>query len=550
MISLNVFSLVDLLGLIISTHVLFAFGYRTVRVTRRDVDVTFTVVMALLWLEAFAILAVDNLVPSNTPAATVPGAGRLTLAAYRGMYVIGTFLMIAMVHFALRYTQHPRWSGKKVLGLYAIGVALAPLYFSSGFLSERTVPLAPASSWRCAVPYQPVSGPLTVVFLGLWLGANLYVQWLFWRHRRISPHAARPVPLDFVWLGVALWGAGGLLSIALGVVGYAGVDPSMVIFSAAMSVLAVGLGEDYLRSEEQRKHVTRRFESYVDPALVRYVIEHPDTEQIEGEVRELTVVFTDLEGFTQITERLREGAVTLLNEYLRLMVPLIRGHNGYRNKFLGDGMMFFYGAPEKNPDHAIHAVATVLKMQEMMSTFNELLAARRTELGPDLPQLLMRTGVSSGQMIVGDAGPAEASDYTVLGDTVNLGARLESANKQLGTRILLSERTVELVPSDLFVLRPVGRIQVAGLSRAVMTYEPLAHAATATPRHRRTAELHGLIVRHFGRGDFGRCLEQVAVTEAELGAARLTSLYRDLCERHRREPPPPGFSGEIILHEK
>src|SRR5262249_3118476 len=159
-------------------------------------------------------------------------------------------------------------------------------------------------------------------------------------------------------------------------------------------------------------------------------------------------------------------------------------------------MMFFYGAPEQNPDHAIHAVATVLKMQEMMVRFNELISERRKHLIDHLPLLTMRTGVSSGQMIVGDAGPEEASDYTVLGDTVNLGARLESANKQLGPHVLLSERTVELLPPKLFLLRPVGRVQVFGSTRAVMTYEPLAHVTAATDAHKRNAEIqHQLVER-------------------------------------------------------
>jgi adenylate cyclase len=347
-----------------------------------------------------------------------------------------------------------------------------------------------------------------------------------------------------------MWGLAGLVSMVLGAAGYAGVDPGVIITALAMVVLAIGLAEDYHRSEKERKHVTRRFESYVDPALVKYVIEHPQTTHIHGEVRELTVVFTDLEGFTALTERLREGAVTLLNEYLKLMVPLIRTHNGYRNKFLGDGMMFFYGAPEENLDHAIHAVATVLKMQETMVRFNELIAERRQNLGDDLPLLTMRTGVSSGQMIVGDAGPEEASDYTVLGDTVNLGARLESANKQLGTRILLSERTVQLLPPDLFLLRPIGRIQVVGLTRAVMVYEPLAHVSTATDLQRRTADLHRQLVDCYVRSDFQGCLELANRSEQELGEKKLSALYRELCERHLRTPPGPHFTGQIVLNEK
>ena len=317
-----------------------------------------------------------------------------------------------------------------------------------------------------------------------------------------------------------------------------------------MVVMAIGLAEEHALSEREREHVTRRFQSYVDPSLVKYVIEHPERRRIEGELREMTVVFTDLEGFTPLTERLREGAVPLLNEYLKLMVPLIRGHNGYRSKFLGDGMMFFYGAPEQNPDHAIHAVATVLKMQEMMVTFNQSLANQRQHLCDNTPMLKMRTGVSSGPMIVGDAGPQEASDYTVVGETVNLGARLESANKLMGTRILLSERTVELLPRDLFLLRPIGRLQVVGSTRAVMTYEPLVDLIQASDLQKATADLTRAVIEQFVKGRFSECLEAVALMERELGLSKFSQNYRQWCEEYLRRAPKHPFNGEIVLTSK
>jgi class 3 adenylate cyclase len=549
-ITLNTFSVIDLLAVIVSLHVLLVFLYRSLRETRRRIDLLFTAMMALVTLGSVFVLVADNIVPQGTPASAVPDAAARTLFWYRLMYVSGTVFMAAITHFALRFNQSTRLPGARVAWLYAGALAIVPLYFTDGFLAARAVPLSETSGWWCAVPWQPESGPWTLVFLLLWIAVNVHVHWLFWRRRQRSGASGGLDLRNFVWAGIALWGLGGLQSIVLAALGYAGVDPSMLMVTAAMVVLAVGLAEDFHRSEVQRRHVTRRFESYVDPALVKYVIENPQTEHIAGEVRELTVVFTDLEGFTALTERLREGAVSLLNEYLRLMVPLIRSHNGYRNKFLGDGMMFFYGAPEQNPDHAIHAVATVLKMQETMVTFNALIAGRREEFGDALPQLAMRTGVSSGQMIVGDAGPEEASDYTVLGDTVNLGARLESANKQLGTRILLSERTVELIPSNLFLLRPVGRIQVAGLKRAVLTYEPLAHLDQATARQKAGAALQTRLVESFHAADFRRCLEFVAEAEREFGPGKLTDLYRSLSERYLQSPPGSEFAGQIVLTEK
>lgn len=549
MIAINLFSTIDLLALIISTHVMLVFAYRSLRVTRRRIDLLFTWLMFMVWVESLIVLLCDNVVPEGVLATAVPNAAERTLALYRGLYIGGTLLMAAIVHFGVRYTESGRLRGWRVAWLYVGAAALAPVYFTPQFLAMPAEPRAAMSGWACSVPWQPESGPLGAGFIGLWLGVNLYVQRLLWRHHRAA--RVRHFELgNFVWGGITLWGLAGLTSLVLAVNGYAGVDPGMFLIAAAMVLLAIGLAEDHLQSEQARRHVTRRFESYVDPALVKYVIEHPDTAHIHGEQRELTVVFTDLEGFTALTERLREGAVTLLNEYLRLMVPLIRSHNGYRNKFLGDGMMFFYGAPEQNPDHAIHAVATVLKMQETMVRFNELIAERRRELGDDLPLLTMRTGVSSGEMIVGDAGPEEASDYTVLGDTVNLGARLESANKHLGTRILLSERTVELLPPDLFLLRPIGRIQVVGFTRAVMTYEPLARLETATDAQRQSVEVHRRLVDCFRRADFKVCLEFVAIAEQDKGARKLAALYRHACERHLRTPPGADFAGQIVLNEK
>jgi class 3 adenylate cyclase len=550
MISINVFSSIDLLAVIISTHVLLAFCYRTARVSRRKIDLLFTCLVALFCLGAGLELAVDNVVPAGAAATAGPHAAALTLRLYQAMYLVGILVLPVISHFALRYTESRLLPGWKAAWLYAGALAISPLVFADGFLAARTAPQGATSSWACAVPWQPETGGWSAVLIVLWLAVNVQVQVMLWRHHRTARGRSLFDQRNFVWAGITMWGLAGLVSMLLGLSGYAGVDPGVFITACAMVVLAVGLAEDYHRSEAQRKHVTRRFESYVDPALVKYVIEHPQTTHIDGEVRELTVVFTDLEGFTTITERLREGAVTLLNEYLRLMVPLIRNHNGYRNKFLGDGMMFFYGAPEKNPDHAIHAVATVLKMQETMARFNELIAARRRHSGDDLPLLTMRTGVSSGQMIVGDAGPEEASDYTVLGDTVNLGARLESANKQLGTHILLSERTVQLLPPDLFLLRPIGRIQAVGLTRAVMTYEPLCHLSAATPAQLQSVELHRRLVERFAGSDFTGCMEIARRVESELGAHKLGALYRDLCAQHLRTPPGPAFTGQIILNEK
>ena len=293
----------------------------------------------------------------------------------------------------------------------------------------------------------------------------------------------------------------------------------------------------------ERKRITSRFQSYVDPVLVNYVIEHPEKARLDGEVRELTVTFTDLTGFTTISETLQERTVGILNEYTSLMVPIIRQQNGYVNKFLGDGMMFFYGAPQQNEYHAIDAVLTALKMQKAMVPFNQRLAEQ------GLPNVTMRIGISSGSMVVGDAGSADASDYTVLGDTVNLGARLESANKYTGTWIMINQRAAELV-GDQFLLRPIGRLQVVGKTEGVMVYEPLCATDDATDRQKQLVVASGAVVDTYVAADFPACLKAVDALESEFGQSKLTALYRDLATKYADSHPGDGFGGEIVLEAK
>ena len=293
----------------------------------------------------------------------------------------------------------------------------------------------------------------------------------------------------------------------------------------------------------ERTRITRRFQSYVDPTLVDYVVEHPDQITFEGKEMELTVVFTDLQGFTTLSERLGVRTVRILSKYMEAMVPVIRQYKGYVNKFLGDGIMCFFGTPREDPDHAADALSAVLAMSEELVKFNAGLEAE------GLPTLKMRAGVSTGLMMVGDAGPSFASDFTVLGDRVNLAARLESANKAFGTATLVTARTVELA-GDKFLVRPVAALQVVGKDEAVMTYEVLCAADKADDRHRRLASLTVAAVERFKSRDFDGCCGQLDALEKEFGESKLTKLYRHHCGECKATPPAETWSGEIALHEK
>ncbi|MCE9591604.1 MAG: CHASE2 domain-containing protein [Planctomycetes bacterium] len=299
----------------------------------------------------------------------------------------------------------------------------------------------------------------------------------------------------------------------------------------------------FITERRERARITGRFRSYVDPALVSYVVEHPDEARLDGQVREMTVVFTDLAGFTTLSEHLREKTVEILNEYMGLMVPVITQHHGFVNKFLGDGIMFFFGAPSPNPAHAADAILAVMSMQAVLPEFNRSLEAR------GLPPVSMRAGINTGTMIVGDAGGAERSDYTVLGDAVNLAARLETANKAVGSRMMVTRRTVELAGADRFLFRPIGRLQVVGKTEGVMTYEPLGEALRATDKDRQSVERSRAVVDRFLAGDFRACLGAVTEYEAVIGADKFTATYRELCGQYIAKPPE-NFNGAIILTEK
>jgi class 3 adenylate cyclase/CHASE2 domain-containing sensor protein len=379
-------------------------------------------------------------------------------------------------------------------------------------------------AWSRAAPWVT---PAVTIIVGL-LTVTLMVTF--------SPGGAAAAAISlmlayFVFNGVFLFDYGNII------VGIAGPTLSILLVWSGCTLFR------FVIERQERARIKKRFESYVDPVLVEYVIEHPEKARLDGEMRQLTVVFTDLQGFTTISERLKERTVGILNEYTELMVPIIRKNGGYVNKFLGDGIMFFYGAPRENEFHAKDAVITALRMQQMMPTFNKTLEDR------GLPTVKMRVGISSGPMVVGDAGPADASDYTVLGDTVNLAARLESANKYTGTLIMLNEGTAQAIGDDLVLLRPLARLQVKGKSEGVMVYEPLALIAEATDEHRRHAALGKAVVDAYVAADFDNCLAALDELEAAFGETNLTIRYREACEQYKVELPD-DFAGQIILESK
>jgi adenylate cyclase len=179
----------------------------------------------------------------------------------------------------------------------------------------------------------------------------------------------------------------------------------------------------------------------------------------------------------------------------------------------------------------------------MMAAFNDELSAR------DLPRLRLRAGVTTGEVIAGDAGSRERSDYTVLGTLVNLAARLESANKSFGTSNLVTEPTVQQA-GDRFLFRPIGIVRVVGLQTGVMVYEVMAWAADATPAQKEIAAVTTELVGAFAAGCPAECLAVADRLDALCGASKLTRIYRDRCEPYASGDAAGDMPREIVLAEK
>jgi len=354
--------------------------------------------------------------------------------------------------------------------------------------------------------------------------------------------AARFSPLRSVIATVALAGCyllfNGMVLFDRGnwIVGLAGPIVAITLVWSALTLVRL------IAEARERARITRRFQSYVDPALVKYVIDHPELARLEGEVREMTVIFTDLAGFTTFAENLREKAVAILGRYISRMTPIIRRNSGLVHRFMGDGIMFSYGAPIANPNQAVDGVTTVLEMFQVLETLNAEL------INEGYPRLNIRAGVCTGMAVVGDSGADDAAEYACLGDTTNTAARLESANKSVGTSKLISARTVELLGGK-FLVRPIGRLVLVGKTVPLMAYEPLASLGDATELQKQLAEFTTAVFDHFVAARFVECLAALNRLDEVMGPSKLSGLYRELCEQYV-VAPPEDFKGQIVLREK
>ena len=305
-----------------------------------------------------------------------------------------------------------------------------------------------------------------------------------------------------------------------------------------------------VRELRAKARIRETFGRYLDPRIVEGLIDQPDRLAGTGDRREMTVFFCDMQGFTNLSEGMTPaGMVRIVNRYLALMSEPVRRNHGIIDKYIGDGIMAFWGPPfSPAADQARLACAAGLEQFAALHSF-------RTEL-PDLtgfrrgiPHIDMRIGVATGEVIVGNIGSDVSMSYTVMGDAVNFASRIEGANKAYGTRFLVNLRTVEMA-SDSMVFREIDRLVVEGKQDPELVFEVLGRKGEISPSNEAMADrfaegLAAYRARNWRSAisAFDSALEAVP----EDGPSRV---FRVRVRRLEVDPPPPDWKGEWTLHEK
>jgi adenylate cyclase len=299
----------------------------------------------------------------------------------------------------------------------------------------------------------------------------------------------------------------------------------------------------YGLATRERRMIKRAFQHYVAPAIVEQMLNDPSKLTLGGEEYEVTVLFTDLEGFTTLSEHLTPSQLSAhLGEYFKEMLDVLLPQRGTLDKLIGDAIMMYFGCPIRDPRHAADACRGALAMQQRMQVLNERWGRKA------LPRLRTRIGINTGVAVAGNMGTDRIFNYTIIGDCVNLASRLEGVNKEYGTGTIIGEDTWTLV-REQFVTRELDWIRVKGKSRPVAIYELVAEAGAASMRQQE-------VLARFANGlQLYRAQQWAGAAAAFAGALQLdpedrpSRVFTDRCEYYRTHAPE-AWDGVHVMHVK
>jgi adenylate cyclase len=318
-----------------------------------------------------------------------------------------------------------------------------------------------------------------------------------------------------------------------------------LLLTAAVFAIVTSWG--YVVEGRRRRTLARLFGSYVPPELVSQMARDPQPHDMRAENRVLSVMFCDMRNFTSVSEALPPQELrALINRFFSVMTLAIRDQRGTLDKYIGDAIMAFWGAPLNDEAHAQRAVAAALDMVARMAPLNAELGAR------GLPGIGLGIGINTGLVCVGDMGSQVRRSYTVMGDAVNLASRIEALTRLYGVDILVGESTREAA-GDACAWLEVDRVRVKGKARAVTLFTPVAPATAALPRFAEEVRLWQLALTSWRQQDGREARRALDTLMAEFETSPYLGLYRQLADRvaqAARQPMPVGWDGTTSFDSK
>jgi adenylate cyclase len=352
--------------------------------------------------------------------------------------------------------------------------------------------------------------------------------------------AVRPVPAALLVIGLlAGYLVGAIAAFDRGLV----LDP---VGPPLAALLATGAALAYrvIFEQAEQRLVRATMARYLSPAVTQWALRDPERLVLGGETRVMTVMFSDLRGFTTLSHRLPpETLVTLLNEYMTAMTEVVFRHDGVLDKYIGDAIMAFWGAPADQPDHAARACRTALDMVERLREL-QLDWSRR-----DLPRLELGIGLNTGPMVVGNMGSRVRLAYTVLGDAVNVASRLEGLCKEYATRTVVGESTRQAA-GEAFAFRFLDVVAVKGRAEPLAVHELVGPAGTLAPADRARLTRYQEGVAHYRARRWAEACTVFRALVAEAPDDGPAALYLRRSETLLAEPPPADWDGVFVARTK
>lgn len=349
----------------------------------------------------------------------------------------------------------------------------------------------------------------------------------------------------FAGIGILIFSVLILLLIFIMTKVYIGV---IVPFTAVTFSFLTLSGLSFFTTIREKSFLRSAFSRYLSPEVISEIIADPSKLNLGGEKKELTAMFTDIKGFSTISEKMDPtDLVALLNRYLTEMSNIILENKGTIDKYEGDAIIAFFGAPISFENHATLACRSAILMKRAEVNLNKYLVEENINVG----EIFTRIGVNTGDMIVGNMGTPNKMDYTIMGNAVNLAARLEGVNKQYHTKgILISEYTRSQIGDEEFILRRLDRVRVVGINTPLRLYELLELAEDCDDKTRKLNSLWETAIDYYENRNFPSALDCFTNVAEEDTSDKVVNLYIERCHNFIKTQPDAEWDGVFNLIQK